>query len=111
MKRHLCGAATLALSVVATWPAAAQDADAGWRVSVTPYLWVSAYDQDIVNNVTGEEIESSAEFGDLLDALDGLFIGKAEAQYGRAGAYADLLYLKLSADRTIERPILGSFDA
>ena len=108
MNRHLWFAATLAVCVTASAPALAQQVNDGWRVSVTPYAFLPAYDNDLTNKVTGEKIESSADVGDIFDALSGFFIGKAEVQYKRVGAYADVLYMKLSVDGTVERPLLGS---
>ena len=107
MNKHLWFAATFACVLAAPAPTLAQEVNEGWKVSVTPYAFLPAYDNDLTNNVTGEKIESSADFNDILGALSGLFIGKAEVQYNRVGLYADVLYLKLSADGTIDRPLLG----
>ena len=108
MIKHLCLAATLAFAVVLTRPAFAQDVSEDWQVSVTGYLWISAYDNEVEDGSTGETSDASASFGEIFDHLSAVpLVGKVEVQYKRAGVYGDLLYLKMSADRTINRPILG----
>ena len=100
-------AATLAISVGTSAPALAQQVTDGWRVSVTPYLWVSSYEGDVTDRSNGQDIDTSASFGDLLSNLEFVFIGKGEVQYDRVGVLGDLVYLKLGADQTVERPLLG----
>lgn len=101
---------SLAALLVAVLPASARAAEDGWQVSTSLYLWASAFDNEVTDNLTGAATDSSASFGDILDNLKGVFIGKAEAQYGRAGAFADLVYLHVSADQTTIRPILGPIE-
>lgn len=93
--------ATLALGVAGTSPASAQDADSGWRFSVTPYLWLSGVSGDVTAPFPLPGRDVSADFGDLLDHLDGAFIGKAEVQYDRFGVLGDLLYLSVSGGKTL----------
>lgn len=102
--------ASLAALLATTLPASAQAADEGWQVSTSVYLWASAFDNEVTDKATGNTTDSSASFGDILDNLKGVFIGKVEAQYGRAGVFADLVYLSLSADQTTNRPILGPIE-
>jgi hypothetical protein len=111
MSRHLPWfAATLAVSVATTAPALAQQVTDGWRMSVTPYLWVSTVESEVTDKAGGAQAESSASFGDLLDHLKFVAIGKGEVQYKRVGAYADLIYLKLGTDQTVTRPVLGPIE-
>ena len=112
MIKHSRFAATLAFSVVAAAPAVAQEVNEGWRVSVTPYLWVSAVDTKVTDRSSGQTVKSSADFGDLLSDLSAVpFIGKGEVQYKRVGVYADVIYLKLSSKQTLDRPLLPPIEA
>ncbi|HUR02930.1 MAG TPA: hypothetical protein VM347_10345 [Nonomuraea sp.] len=99
--------APLALAVVATTPALGQEVNDGWRVTATPYLWAAAYDNDVSNSANGHSSDSSASFFDILDGLSFAFMGKTEIQYRRAGVMGDIVHMKLKADRTTSRPILG----
>ncbi|MBJ7408800.1 MAG: hypothetical protein JHD15_00315 [Phenylobacterium sp.] len=110
MIRQLCFVATLASAVAIAAPALAQDATPDWKVSVTPYLWAAAYDNDVSNSANGQTSESSASFFDILDGLSFAFMGKAEVQYSRVGVVTDLVYMKLKTDRTTTRPILGPIE-
>lgn len=111
MIKHLWFAAALAVSAGAAAPAFAQDVNEGWRVTVTPYLWVSAVDTKVTDDASGQSVESSVSFGDLLDDLSFAFIGKGEVQYQRIGALADIVYLKLESKHTLDRPLLPPIEA
>ena len=112
MIRHLWFAATLAFSVGAAAPAFAQDVNDGWRVSVTPYLWVSSVDTKVKDSSSGQSVDSSVSFGDVLSNLSAVpIIGKGEVQYRRLGVYADVIYLKLSSKETLDRPLLPPIQA
>jgi len=108
--RHLWFAATLTVSVATAAPALAQHINDGWRVSVTPYLWISSVENEVTDKSNGQQVESSASFGDLLENLKFAAIGKGEVQYKRVGVYADLIYLKLGTDQTVQRPVLGPIE-
>jgi hypothetical protein len=103
-------AATVAVSVVAPAAAMAQQINDGWRISATGYLWVSEVENEVTDKASGAQAESSASFGDLIDDLKFVAIGKGEVQYKRVGAYADLIYLKLGTDQTVDRPVLGPIE-
>lgn len=81
-------------------PTFAQDADDGWHVSVTPYLWLSGIEGELTAPFPLPGREVTADFGDLLDHLDGAFIGKGEVRYDRFGVLGDVLYLKVSGGQT-----------
>jgi hypothetical protein len=101
-------AATLALSIVATARAVAQEVNEGWKVSITGYAWAPAYDNDVKDSATGQTSHSSASFTDWIGNLRSVpVIVKGEAQYDRVGVIGDLIYLPLSQSSTINRPILG----
>lgn len=111
MNKRLWFAAGFAISLGSTAPAAAQEVTAGWRVSLTSYLWLSKIETNAFSHENGQTIESSADFGDLLEDLSGVFVGKSEVQYKRMGVFADLNYIKLSVEQTTQRPILGPITA
>lgn len=103
-------AATLAVSVVAPAAASAQQVTDGWRASATAYLFASEVENEVTDRASGASAESSASFGDILDDLKFVAIAKGEVQYKRVGVYADLIYLKLGTDQTVERPVLGPLE-
>jgi hypothetical protein len=105
--RKFCFATTAVAALAAAGPVLAQEPVDAWQVSGTVYLWATTYDNDVTDKSNGNTSDSSASFGNILDGLSGVFLGKAEVQHGRVGAFADLVYMKLSADRTTERRLLG----
>jgi hypothetical protein len=111
MIKHLWFAAIFAFSAGAAAPTIAQEVNEGWRVTVTPYLWVSAVDTKVTDPSSGQSVKSSASFGDLLDDLSFAFIGKGEVQYQRTGVLADIVYLKLETKHTLDRPLLPPIEA
>jgi hypothetical protein len=110
MHKQVWLGAPLAFLLAAATPAFAQEADEGWKVSTSVYLWASAFDNEVTDNANGNTSDSSASFGDILDNLKGVFIGKAEAQYGRVGAFIDVVYLRLEVDQTTDRRLLGPIE-
>lgn len=95
-------AAPFAVCLLAASPAAAQEVSDGWRFSLTPYLWLAGYEGDASGFPTGHPSDVTVDFGDVMDNISGAFIGKGEIQYQRFGVIADVLYLKLSGDRTFD---------
>ena len=97
MDRHCeLAAATLALGLLGTSPALADESSDGWHVSLTPYLWMIGVSGDLT--LPGQDL--SADFGDLWDHLDAGFLGKGEVRYDRFGVLGDVLYLKISGTNT-----------
>ena len=81
------GAALLSTTMFAT-PAAAED----WQFRASLY----GYFPDISSNVAfqgADEINVSAQ--DLIDHTDNIFMGSFEAQRGRFGVFADVIYINL----------------
>lgn len=73
----------------------AQKAENDWRFRVTPYLWAAGLDGRF-SQAGLPVIETSADFGDVLDALDAGGMLAFEARRGRFGVFADTLYISLS---------------
>lgn len=98
--RIALAATTFVLGLLGAASAAAQDADSGWHVRLTPYLWVTGVSGDVTAPYPLPGREVSADFGDLLDHLDGAFLGTADVRYDRVGVVGDLLYLAVSGGKT-----------
>ena len=88
-----CGAA----SAQTTSPQAS--GTAGWRWSVTPYLWGS----DLKGDVTfpsGQSIGGELKFNDILDHLDFAAMLHVEGHRREWGMFFDATYLSMSDDTT-----------
>lgn len=87
-----------ALVLAGLSPAAmAQDdnADAAWRVM--PYIWIP----DISTDLETDSVDGGGgtdQFDDLLDDLDGAFLGRVEVQGESIGMFADVLFLGLASE-------------
>jgi hypothetical protein len=93
--------------------AEAQDS-AQWEWTLAPYLWASDVGLDLTIN-DDTTIGGDAEFADLLDKVDSVFMGHLEARKGRWGMYLDTIYLDLSENKSVAvgpgGPILGDLAA
>lgn len=95
LKLAICGA-------LATAPIAqAQAAELDW--SATLYLWAPSFSTDLVNDAPPVEGESDSEFGDIIDKIDGAFMGHLETQGDDFGAFADVIYLSLADNKDFDR--------
>lgn len=81
------GAALLSTTMFAT-PAAAED----WQFRASLYGYFPDFSAD-ANFPAAQEINVDA--GELIDHTDNIFMGAFEAQHGRLGAFADVIYLNL----------------
>lgn len=87
---------------LATVPMAqAQAAELDW--SATLYLWAPSFSTDLVNDAPPVEGESDSEFGDIIDKIDGAFMGHLETQGDDFGAFADIVYLSLADNKEFDR--------
>ena len=93
----LAGIAALASAPFAQASAAELD----W--SATLYLWAPSVSTDLVNDAPPVEGESDSEFGDIIDKIDGAFMGHLETQGDDFGAFADIIYLSLGDQKDFER--------
>ncbi len=79
----------------------------GSAFSVTPYLWAAGIDGDVgVADLPTAEVDQ--EFDDILEDLDVGLTLFLDGRVGRFGAFADIDYLKLSADGDPPRGVLFS---
>jgi hypothetical protein len=110
--RVLLGTATilLAATVGAGSPhaqAAAPTSAEGRAFSVTPYLWAASLDGKVgVRGLPPADVNQ--DFNDLLKKVDGGLTLFLDGRVGRFGAFADVDYLKFSADGDPPRGILFS---
>jgi hypothetical protein len=77
-------------------PASAQEST-GWDWQLTPYLWAPSISTDLREDAP--PVGSDVEFADIIDKIDGAFVGRAEGQGDNFGVFADLLFLSLSDDK------------
>src|SRR6478672_9396108 len=111
MDRHCALAAvTLALGLLRTSPALADESSDGWHVSLSPYLWLTGVSGDLTAPFPLPGRDVDVDFGDLVDHLDGAFMGKGEVRYDRFGVLGDLLYLKVSGTNAHDPASLPNID-
>lgn len=80
-------------------------AEGDWEYMFAPYIWGAGLDGETgVGPLTGEV---DISFGDILETLDGAFLGHFEASKDRWTILADLVFLDLGQD--LDRP-QGSVD-
>ena len=101
----------VALAIIAVsglWPQQSHADGIDWTIA--PYLWGSGVGLDItVNN--GPGIGTEVPLSDLIDKLDGVFMGHFEGRGERFGVYVDTIYLSLAGSNVIPigpgGPIVG----
>jgi len=106
---------TIALALLLSFAGLAEaQGSEDWQWTVAPYLWASDVGLDLTvnNDIT---IGGDADFKDLLDKVDTVFMGHFEGRKGRWGMYLDMIYLDLSDSSTLSvgpgGPILGDLTA
>lgn len=86
----------LAIGLVAATAAQAQDE---WQIKVTPYIWIALPKGDIAAIFENSDPSVGAHFDDV--GLSGAFTGAADVRYGRFGAFGDLTYFSIKADKDL----------
>lgn len=92
----------LTTALLGATPVAAQD----WETSATLYAWVPSLDATFDTRLGAVTVEPSGS--DVLDALEGAFMGLFTTQNGRWGVTADILYASLASDE--DTPLGLAFD-
>jgi len=92
--RVLTAGAT-ALALLAGKPIRAQDS--GWDWTVTPYVWFAGIDGDV--GARGLTAPVEVDFGDIWDNLSLAGMLSLDGHNDTWGAFADLVYLDLGADK------------
>jgi opacity protein-like surface antigen len=101
-----------AFGVVAATPALGQPADqteGGWRLEVTPYVWMAGVTGDIHAGPASATI--GASFSDILNSLDFGLMGLLQVRKGRVGFSFDGMYTRLTKDGTTSGPVPTSVRA
>lgn len=108
MKISRIAAAVTAMTMAAGVVAFAAEEPQGWKVEVTPYLWLAGIDGDATLN--GHEVDFDRSFSDILDATDmsGSLLGVV--QYDRFVFVGQVDFLSLNTDNldTEDQPENGS---
>ncbi|NEX95119.1 hypothetical protein [Caulobacter sp. 17J65-9] len=82
----------------------------GWRFAVTPYLYLPMIDGKLRYDIpkgTGNRPTVKIDAKDILEALNFAFMISGEARKGRWGAFTDVMYADLDADRSKVRTLTG----
>lgn len=77
-----------------------------WTFSVAPYLWAAGLNGDV--GLFGlQPVDIDMSFGDIFDNLrfGGMVVG--EAHNGTWGVLADIVYVKIEVEQTVERTLSG----
>ena len=102
----LCGALLAQFAA----PAVAASGDDGWTWTAAPYIWATSIKADFDDSVPVSD--PSPDFSDIVDKIDGAFLGHLEGQGDQWGIMSDIIFLSLADDR--DRPnfsIEGDLDA
>lgn len=105
---RLAGVA-IALSALGAPPAASAAEADDWEWMVEPYVWAASIGTDMRTFTPPTEAESDSSFSDVVDKLDGVFMGRVEGRNERFGMFADFIYLGL-ADSSHRRFLSTSTD-
>lgn len=85
------------------------DADAGWHLDISPYLWFAGAHGTV--GAFGRDISIHATPGDLLSHFDIGLMGAAEARRKRFLLYGDLLWIRISDSHALPFPNLSAVSA
>ena len=101
-------AAITLFAILAISPRQSNAGDVDWTIA--PYVWAADAGLDVrINGDPG--IGADVPFSDLVDKLDGAFMGHIEVGADKYGAFLDTVYIKLADDSVIPvgpgGPILG----
>ncbi|WP_372012442.1 hypothetical protein [Pseudoxanthomonas sp. 10H] len=100
------GALLGGLSAAAT---ASAQPSSDWEWMVEPYIWAASIGTDMRTISPPTEADSDSSFSDVIDKLDGVFMGRVEGRTDRYGMFADFIYLGL-ADGTQRRVLRTETD-
>jgi hypothetical protein len=88
-------AGLLLAGLAAGGTASAAEAD-GWEWMVEPYAWAASIGTDMRIVSPPTDADSDSSFSDIIDKLDGVFMGRVEGRNERFGVFADFIYLGLA---------------
>ena len=100
MSRNKLAAMILTGLMAASPFASAQASDAEWALSL--YGWLPTVGVDANTNIPPGGVSTTVNFSNLVDSINGLFLGHAEVQGERFGAFGDILYLGIGKTRNFD---------
>lgn len=83
-----------------------------WRFTVSPYIWMAGIESSAsfsppVGSVSTIDANIDASFSDILDRLDFVLMGAAEARRGKISLQTDLIFLNVSQKGDRVREVSG----
>jgi hypothetical protein len=100
----LCACALFAVAAAAPTAADAQIRD-DWSYALSIYAYVPSFSGSTAFPPPAGGRPINADGGELMDKLQGAFMGSFEAVRGRWGVYTDIIYLQLGESRSGTRGI------
>ncbi|AXY42665.1 hypothetical protein [Halomonas sp. JS92-SW72] len=103
-------AAGLVLALAAaSLPAAAsaEGEDDGWRVQLTPYVWMAGLSGDVRPLAGAPTVSTSRGFGEVLEDLEGAFFMTGSARRDRWVLQGDLTWASLGHEATLPPGIVA----
>lgn len=95
---HATAVSRLVLAVAAMGgclgASAAESGD--WQWMVEPYAWAASIGTDMRTYQPPTDANTDSSFSDIVDKLDGVFMGRVEGRNERFGVFADFIYLGLA---------------
>jgi hypothetical protein len=100
-RSSLLGIGTLCLGLLTAAPAMAESAGTGDRYEFTArvYGWFPGVSGDLKYGIPGTGGSADVDAGDILNALEGVFMGTFLVQRGDWSLITDLIYLNLANDK------------
>jgi hypothetical protein len=78
-----------------------------WSFAVAPYFWMAGLSGSVAD-FGAQPVDVDVKFVDILKSLDFSLMMVSEARYGRFSVSSDLLYLKVSTNKTTPLGALAS---
>jgi len=97
-------AGLLAVALLASAPAAAQEESSGWSGRLTLYGWLTGMTGDVSARERDLQTDVSASLSDILDNLEFAAFATGEVRRDRLGLILDVVYASLSPDGTAPGP-------
>lgn len=92
--------ATLLLAIATTSAHASESSKNGdWQYGLMIYGWLPSIDGKLKYDIPDSGTDAGVDAGDILNALDMVFMGAFEARKGKWSILVDLVYLALSEDK------------
>jgi len=98
-------AAILAVAVLVPSGAVAEPRDDKWKFRFDLYAWLPSVGGKTTFPDASDGSDVSVDADQLLDNINGVFMGGFAAQKGRWGAFTDLLYLDINNDKSSTRSV------